>query len=133
MCDKPHVGKPPSAKKKASRSSSDGHAGVVRLAALPKTQSKLQNLPADHHDELRRVSRLIGQLEGVRRMIEDQRYCIDILTQTRAAAAALRALEGAVLRGHMNHCLRNALLSDDPDDVDTKIEELIDLFNKKPT
>lgn len=124
-------------------SSTSSSAQKVRKRASPKmsqsirstSKSKLKKakatLPADHHDELRRINRLVGQLEGVRRMIEDRRYCIDILTQTRAVTAALRSLESAILRGHMKHCLHGALTSSNPREVDDKIEELIELFNRK--
>ena len=103
------------------------------VAKRSKAKLELADVPATHHDELKRVNRLIGQLEGVKRMIEDRRYCVDILTQTRAVSAALRSLEGAVLRGHMKHCLRHALTSKNLKDANEKIEELVHLFSKQPS
>ncbi len=104
---------------------------VKAVAKTPKSKVALAHLPAAHGSELRRVNRLIGQLEGVKRMIEDRRYCIDILTQTRAVSAALRSLESAVLREHMKCCLRHAIQSNNMKDTNEKVEELISLFNRQ--
>lgn len=96
-----------------------------------KANGKSQHLPADHHDDLKRVNRLIGQLEGVKRMIEERRYCVDILHQTRAVGSALKALEGSILKGHMQHCLRDAMISKSRSEADEKIDELVELFGKR--
>lgn len=101
------------------------------IGLTKKRNGKAEHLPADHHDDLKRVNRLIGQLEGVKRMIEDRRYCVDILNQTRAVGASLRSLEASILSGHMHHCLRHAMVSKDPVEVDAKIEELVELFGKR--
>lgn len=103
-----------------------------RVIGLAKRNgSKTKNPPADHHDDLKRVNRLIGQLEGVKRMIEERRYCVDILNQTRAVGASLRSLEASILQSHMHHCLRHAMESKDRVEVDEKIEELVELFGKR--
>lgn len=105
--------------------------GLAKKGLAKKADAKTKHAPADHHDDLKRVNRLIGQLEGVKRMIDDRRYCVDILNQTRAVGASLRSLEASILRGHMHHCLRHAMEAKDRVEVDEKIEELVELFGKR--
>ncbi len=85
----------------------------------------------DHSAELRRVKRIKGQLAGIERMIEERRYCPEILVQTQAAAAAIRALEAELLRGHLNHCVSVAFQSDDETARAEKLSELIEIFNRR--
>ena len=67
---------------------------------------------------------------GIARMIEDDRYCIDILTQIQAIKAALRKVEEELLKSHSNHCVAVAIKSGDVRDARTKFAELVDLFSK---
>ena len=67
---------------------------------------------------------------GIARMIEDDRYCIDILTQLQAIKAALRKVEEELLKSHANHCVAAAIKSGDVRDARTKFAELVDLFSK---
>jgi DNA-binding FrmR family transcriptional regulator len=83
----------------------------------------------DHTKQLHRINRIIGQLEGVKRMMEDRRYCPEILTQTRAVSSAVRSLEANILQGHLESCVRKAFESGKKDS-EAKIEELVDLFRK---
>lgn len=83
----------------------------------------------DHSKELHRVNRIIGQLEGIKRMIEERRYCPEIMTQTRAISSAVRSLEAKLLQGHLENCVRDAFKSGKKDSEE-KIEELIQLFRK---
>lgn len=83
----------------------------------------------DHSKQLHRINRIIGQLEGVKRMIEDRRYCPDILTQTRAISSAVRSLESNILQAHLENCVHNAFKSGKRD-VEDKIEELLEIFRK---
>jgi DNA-binding FrmR family transcriptional regulator len=85
-----------------------------------------------HRRKLTRVNRAIGQLEGVRRMIEERRYCIDILNQTKAAASALRALEGETLRDHLRQCLQRAFHAGTAREIEAKITELVQLVATQP-
>lgn len=85
----------------------------------------------DHRSELHRLNRLIGQLEGIKAMIEDKRYCPEILTQTRAAGSALRSLESAILEKHLQNCVMGALKSGSRKEANDKIEELMVLFEKR--
>ena len=82
-----------------------------------------------HADQLGKLNRAIGQVEAVRRMIDDEKYCIDIITQLRAARSALKAVELGILKTHMASCLSKACCSDDVQ-KDTQISEIITLLKK---
>jgi CsoR family transcriptional regulator, copper-sensing transcriptional repressor len=77
---------------------------------------------------LKGLSRIEGQVRGLSRMVEEDRYCIDIVTQLSAVRAALRRVEHEVLRDHVGHCVRQAMRSNDLDDQARKIEELMDVL-----
>ena len=79
---------------------------------------------------LARLSRIEGQVRGVTRMVEDDRYCIDILTQIQAARAALARAETEILKDHLDHCIEGALVSGDVDDQRRKAGELIELLQR---
>lgn len=79
---------------------------------------------------LNRLRRLEGQVRGVARMVEDERYCIDILTQTQAIRAALTKVETELLRDHVDHCIRGAFTSGDAADQAQKIEELVEVLQR---
>ena len=74
---------------------------------------------------LTRLSRIEGQVRGLSRMVEEDRYCIDIITQLSAVTAALRRVEQEILRDHVGHCVKHAMRSDDVADQERKIEELM--------
>jgi CsoR family transcriptional regulator, copper-sensing transcriptional repressor len=73
----------------------------------------------------KRLHRIEGQVRGIERMVEDDRYCIDILTQIGAVNTALESLAFKVLDGHVNHCVADALASGDPEAASKKSEELL--------
>jgi len=83
-----------------------------------------------HHAQLRRINRVRGQLDGVARMIDEGRYCVDILTQLRAARSALRAVEDGVLRTHVQHCIQDELARGRTDGPNERIDELIDVLTR---
>lgn len=83
-----------------------------------------------HHGELPRLNRIAGQVDGIRRMIAEERHCADILTQIRAARAALKTVEANVLETHLQSCVRDAMSGGDKAEIDAKIEELKDLFKR---
>lgn len=64
-------------------------------------------------------------------MINEGRYCPDILVQTRAVSAAIRALETSLLERHINHCVQDAFMSDDETERESKVQELIEIFAKR--
>lgn len=83
-----------------------------------------------HKDKLNRLSRIEGQVRGVASMIEDGRYCIDILNQMQAIKAALVRVESQILKDHVSTCVTDAINSDDANDQNKKIDELLDLLEK---
>jgi len=85
----------------------------------------------DHSSEVKRLSRIVGQLEGIKKMIEEQRYCTDILVQTKAVGAALKALEASILERHLNHCVTSAFESKNRQESQKKVDELLEFFTKR--
>jgi DNA-binding FrmR family transcriptional regulator len=79
---------------------------------------------------LNRLSRIEGQVRGVARMVEEDRYCIDILTQVQAIRAALTKVETEMLRDHLGHCIEDAIVRGDPDQQRAKAAELIHLLER---
>lgn len=79
---------------------------------------------------LNRLRRIEGQVRGVARMVEDDRYCLDILTQIDALRAALARVRGEVLEDHLGHCIEAAILSGDQADQRAKAKELIELLER---
>lgn len=76
----------------------------------------------------KRLSRVEGQVRGIARMVEDDRYCIDIVTQISAVRAALRRVEEEVLRDHVAHCVAHAIASGDAEEQRKKVEELMQVI-----
>ena len=81
-------------------------------------------------DLQRRLSRIEGQVRGLSRMVEEDRYCIDIVTQIAAVRAALRRLEEEILRDHVAHCVEHAINSGSKTDQRRKIEELMAVVSR---
>ena len=79
---------------------------------------------------LKRLSRIEGQVRGLARMVEDDRYCIDIVTQIAAVRAALRKAEEEILRDHVAHCVEHAISSGDKADQRRKVAELMDVMGR---
>lgn len=79
---------------------------------------------------LKRLSRIAGQVRGLSRMVEEDRYCIDVVTQIAAVRAALRRVEEEVLREHVAHCVEHAIASGDKDDQRAKIAELMEVIRR---
>ncbi|ROT94024.1 transcriptional regulator [Altererythrobacter sp. FM1] len=77
-----------------------------------------------------RLRRIEGQVRGVAQMVEDDRYCIDILTQVQAVKAALGRAESEILKRHAGCCVAEAIASGDAEEQKQKFSELIDLFEK---
>jgi DNA-binding FrmR family transcriptional regulator len=78
-----------------------------------------------HADQLERLGKIEGQIKGIRRMIEERRYCMDILPQIKAVHGGLRQVELGVLETHVAHCVTEAARSKDAKDLRGKIDELV--------
>ncbi len=79
---------------------------------------------------LKRMRRIEGQARGIEKMIEEDRYCIDILTQISAVGTALEAVAFKILDDHVNHCVRRALASGDEVVAAEKSKELLDAVHR---
>jgi DNA-binding FrmR family transcriptional regulator len=79
---------------------------------------------------LKRLARIEGQVRGISRMIEDDRYCIDILTQLGAVDTALEAVALKVLEEHVSHCVARALASGDANEATEKSRELLEAVQR---
>ena len=91
---------------------------------------KKQTHHSPNKNVLMRLTRIEGQVRGVARMVEEDRYCIDILTQIQAVKAALRKVEEHVLKDHAAHCVAEAIKSGNAKDQTGKFRELVELFGK---
>ena len=79
---------------------------------------------------IRRLHRIEGQVRGIERMIEGDRYCIDVLTQIAAVNTALESLAFTILDDHVNHCVAGALASGDPVEAAAKSTELLEAVHR---
>jgi DNA-binding FrmR family transcriptional regulator len=85
----------------------------------------------DQKDALaKRLHRIEGQVRGIERMVEDDRYCIDILTQIAAVSTALDSLAFRILDGHVKHCVAGALASGDEAEASAKAAELLEAVHR---
>ena len=86
----------------------------------------------DNKDQLlNRLRRIEGQVRGIAGMVEEGRYCIDVLTQLQAARAALSKVETVMLQDHLGHCIEGAIASGDIADQRAKAAELIQLLERR--
>ena len=90
----------------------------------------MHQLFPDHKGQLARLNRIEGQIKGIRRMIEDRRYCIDIVQQVKAATAALKQVQLGLLETHIHHCVKDAVTADEPRLLDDKITEIVQVIGR---
>jgi len=79
---------------------------------------------------LRRLNRIEGQVRGLVRMVEDDRYCIDIITQIAAVRTALRRAEEEILKDHVAHCVEHAITSGNKREQRRKVSELMEVLSR---
>ena len=77
------------------------------------------------------LKRIEGQVRGVQKMVDDDRYCIDVVTQIHAVRAALARVEADLLRQHLQHCVHKAMHTKDTHEQTRVIEELVDVFRRQ--
>jgi len=90
-------------------------------------------VPGYHEDKdalVKRLHRIEGQVRGIEKMVTDDRYCIDIITQISAVTTALEAVAFKILDAHVNHCVAGALASGDEDIAAEKSRELLDAVHR---
>lgn len=78
----------------------------------------------------KRLSRIEGQVRGIARMLEEDRYCIDVVTQISAVRAALKRVEEEILKDHVGHCVESAIQSGDKDEQRQKVAELVEVLGR---
>jgi CsoR family transcriptional regulator, copper-sensing transcriptional repressor len=78
----------------------------------------------------KRLSKIEGQVRGLSRMVEEDRYCIDIVTQLAAVQAALQKVEEEILRDHVAHCVEHAIMSGNKADQRRKVGELMEIVGR---
>jgi DNA-binding FrmR family transcriptional regulator len=79
---------------------------------------------------LKRLNRIEGQVRGVARMLQEDRYCIDILTQVAAIRAALARVEDEIIKDHVGHCVEHAIMSGDKSEQRRKVVELVEALGR---
>ena len=79
---------------------------------------------------LKRLSRIEGQVRGIVRMVEEDRYCIDVVTQISAVRAALRRAEEEILRDHVGHCVEHAIASGNKHEQRKKVAEIMEVLGR---
>ena len=112
--------------------------GSVRHVVIPEEKSGLEPytprgyigwMETEHkQSNLKRLGRIEGQVRGLARMLDEDRYCIDIVTQISAVRAALRKVEEELLRDHVGHCVEHAITSGNKTEQRKKVAELMDVI-----
>ena len=97
----------------------------------PGSAARVREKIPEYSGLLPRLKRAEGQVAGIQRMIQDGRYCVDILIQFQAIASALKNIEGAILEQHLKSCVRNAMTSKNEAQAAEKCQELMNLFFKR--
>jgi DNA-binding FrmR family transcriptional regulator len=97
---------------------------------MSTTNTRVYGYTKDKDKLVKRLHRIEGQVRGVEKMVEDDRYCIDILTQIAAVNTALESLALKILDEHVRHCVAGALASGDEADAQTKTEELLEAVQR---
>ncbi len=81
-------------------------------------------------DAVTRLKKIEGQIRGIRKMVDENRYCIDVLSQTRAVVAAIRKVEDLIMFQHLHSCVVDSMRSDNEADKNKKIDEIMELLSK---
>jgi DNA-binding FrmR family transcriptional regulator len=92
---------------------------------MSRLETQRHGYVADKEALVQRLHRIEGQVRGIEKMVVDERYCIDILTQIAAVNTALEAVAFKILDEHVNHCVAGALASGDQTEAETKTRELL--------
>ena len=87
-------------------------------------------MQADKTDALKRLSYIEGHLKGIRKMVEDDQYCVDILKQTYAVKRALDRLDALIVSGHLKHCVKNGILEGRDEEVLSELDQLFELSRR---
>ena len=97
---------------------------------MTETETHSHGYAEDKQKLVKRLHRIEGQVRGIERMVEEDRYCIDVLTQIAAVNTALESLAFIVLDDHVNHCVAGALASGDSAEAEAKSKELLEAVHR---
>jgi CsoR family transcriptional regulator, copper-sensing transcriptional repressor len=97
---------------------------------MSQTEQAPHGYMADKDALVRRLHRIEGQVRGIERMVEEDRYCVDVLTQISAVTTALESVAFVILDDHVNHCVAGALASGDPAAAEEKSRELLEAVHR---
>lgn len=92
------------------------------------TGDRLEKTGASHSAQLKRLNRIEGQVRGISKMIDEGRYCIDILTQIKAIKSALKSVELNIVDGHLNHCVNSVVKAKKVDETQEIVDEIKELL-----
>ena len=105
--------------------------GASRGCEIPDAERKAIGVDVElKASNLRRLSRIEGQIRGIQRMVEEDRYCADILMQVTSAQEALRAVARSLMRNHLAHCATHAIRDGSENEREAMYDELLDLIYK---
>jgi DNA-binding FrmR family transcriptional regulator len=90
----------------------------------------MSNQMTTHEAELVRLRRIEGQIRGVQNMIEEKRYCVDILTQLTSVVGAIKSVEENILERHLKGCVHQSFTKGNKEDKARKIDEVVDVLKK---
>jgi DNA-binding FrmR family transcriptional regulator len=83
-----------------------------------------------HHQDIPRLKKIEGQIRGIQKMIDEERYCVEILTQISSIRGAIKAVEENILERHLKGCVSHSLSAGTQEDRSSKIEEIIGVLKK---
>jgi CsoR family transcriptional regulator, copper-sensing transcriptional repressor len=106
------------------------HGAEDRLCSHEPNRKAVSVDPGIKSSNLRRLRRIEGQIRGLQRMVEEDRYCADILTQVSSAQEALRAVARALMRNHLTHCAAHAIRTGSVEERQTMYDELLEMIYK---
>ena len=106
------------------------HGAEDRLCSHEPGRKAVSVDPGIKSSNLRRLRRIEGQIRGLQRMVEEDRYCADILTQVSSAQEALRAVARALMRNHLTHCAAHAIRTGSVEERQTMYDELLEMIYK---
>ena len=115
-------------RKKTTQKYSADEADLCALDGNLSDRKAVEIDPAIKASNLRRLRRIEGQIRGLQRMVEEDRYCADILTQVSSAQEALRAVARALMRNHLAHCATHAIRSGSAQDRQAMYDELLEMI-----
>lgn len=118
------------ARTKTTRQNSTNKTDLCASDASLSERKAVSVDPAIKASNLRRLRRIEGQIRGLQRMVEEDRYCADILTQVSSVQEALRAVARALMRNHLTHCATHAIRSESAEDRQAMYDELLGMIYK---